>query len=313
MVKNMDSGKRWGKRQKDDRDWVGYNEELVVRGEFLLDTDWVKSWNVELEAMNQGKVGAKYEYPESLIKLQAIWHQWFDYRGIEGVTRKLVEACQLPDYNDYTTANRRVNKLDVKFRLPKSGSVSVSCDGSGMQFGNAGEHRERMYGNKNKRFIKIVITADPKTKKLLECDVSIVGEELSEPEIAEANMKILIHHGITISKFWGDGSYDVHNLFDFLDEYDIESAIKIRKNAVLRGNGCRRDKEVQEYRKWKYKKWAKKKSYGLRWLGTEGIFSAVKRKFGEKTSSRDPENAIKEVRLRFWVYDEMKEYARMLA
>ena len=30
-------GKRWGKPFKDSRNWPEYNEELVARGEFLLD------------------------------------------------------------------------------------------------------------------------------------------------------------------------------------------------------------------------------------------------------------------------------------
>ena len=37
-----EKGKRWGKKREDKRDWKKYNEELVVRGEFLLDLDWVK-------------------------------------------------------------------------------------------------------------------------------------------------------------------------------------------------------------------------------------------------------------------------------
>ncbi|HID42402.1 MAG TPA: hypothetical protein EYP30_01275 [Archaeoglobaceae archaeon] len=93
--------KRWGEEFIDNRDWVGYNEELVVRGEFYLDLDWVKSWNKELKEMNKGKVGARFEYPESMIKLQAVWHQWVDYRGIEGITRKLAGLGLIPQFNDF--------------------------------------------------------------------------------------------------------------------------------------------------------------------------------------------------------------------
>ncbi|MEK7250925.1 MAG: IS5/IS1182 family transposase, partial [Bacteroidota bacterium] len=124
--------------------------------------------------MNKGKVGAKYQYPESLISLQAVWHQWVDYRGIEGITRKLVEAAQLPAFNDYSTINRRVNRMDVRFKLPK-GSCCVSTDGSGMKFENAGEYRARMYG-KRRKYIKVVISADPLKKKMIDCDVSVEGE-----------------------------------------------------------------------------------------------------------------------------------------
>lgn len=61
---------RWGPNKKYLRDWIDYNEELVVRGEFLLDLDWVESWVAELEQMNYKKQGRQYEFPDSMIKLQ---------------------------------------------------------------------------------------------------------------------------------------------------------------------------------------------------------------------------------------------------
>ena len=309
----MQEKKRWGKKFKDKRNWVKYNEELVVRGEFLIGLDWVESWDEELEQMNRGKVGALYDYPESLIRLQAVWHQWIDYRGIEGITRTLVEVANLPAFNDYSTINRRVNKAEVSFTLPQSGSCAVSTDGSGMKFENAGEYRARMYGKKRKKYIKVTITADPINRKMLDCDVSVEGEGKSEPEIAQGHMKNLLLQGITIKGFWGDGSFDKFDLFNFLEQNSIEPHIKIRKNAVVKGECPMRDKELKEYKKKGYRKWAKEKEYGLRWNGTEGILSAVKRKFGEETRSTKIENALNEAKRKFWAYDEMKEYGKARA
>jgi len=302
--------KRWGKKFKDKRVWIKYNEELVVRGEFLLDMDWIKSWDKELEEMNKDKVGAKYEYPESLIKLQAVWYQWIDCRGIEGIMRKLVEFCQLPQANDYTTINRRINKLDVEFKMPKDKNICVAVDKSGMKFENSGEYRARMYGKKRK-YLAVKLTANPLTGDLLECDVDVEGTGLSEPEIAEWNMKILMHRGYNVLKFWGDGSFDAHDLFKFLEEFEIEPAIKIRKTAVLSGDNSLRDRELLIYKKIGYKKWARKREYGKRWVGTEGIFSAVKRKSGEQTRSHKTINALNEARRKFWAYAEMKNYAKL--
>ncbi|MBI5347455.1 MAG: IS5 family transposase [Candidatus Aenigmarchaeota archaeon] len=300
---------RWGKRFKDNRNWVKYNEELVVRGEFLLDLEWVMSWDSELEEMNREKVGAKYQYPESLIKLQAVWYQWIDYRGIEGITRKLVEIAKLPAFNDYTTINRRVNRLDVEFEFPKDKNICVSSDRSGMKFENSGEYRARMY-EKRRKFLAVTIIANPLTGELFECDVSLEGTQLSEPEIAEWNMKILMHRGYHIHKFFGDGSFDAHDLFSFCEENKIETAIKIRKTAVFTEYNTKRDRELEEYKKLGYKKWAKKKQYGKRWCGTETIFSAVKRKCGEETRSHIIKNALNEARRKFWAYDWMKSYSK---
>ena len=279
---------------------------FTIRGEFYLDCEWVMTWNAELTGMNKGKVGAKYEFPESLIRLQAVWHQWVDYRGIEGITRKLVEAAQLPAFNDYSTINRRVNRTGVNFALPKT-DCCVSADGSGMKFENAGEYRARMYG-KRRKYIKVVISADPVTKKMIECEVGVEGEINSEPEIAMKHMEGLLLHGITVKKFWGDGSFDTLDVFAFLEHNEIDPAVKPRKNAVLEEGDCLRNREIVAIKKG-YKRWARERQYGLRWNGTEGIFSAVKRKFGEQTRSHKIENACSEVRRKFWAYDTMKVYA----
>ncbi|MEM4115236.1 MAG: hypothetical protein QXP59_04430 [Saccharolobus sp.] len=44
----------------------------------------------------------------------------------------------------------------------------------------------------------------------------------------------------------------------------------------------------------------------MRWVRTEGIFSAVKRKYGENTVSRSKESLIAEGYQRFWAYDTIK-------
>ena len=197
--------------------------------------------------------------------------------------------------------------MDVKFDLPK-GNCCVSTDSSGMKFENAGEYRARMYGKKQKKYIRVTISADPKRRKMLDCDVSVEGEGNSDSEIAIEHMENLLSQNIGISKFWGDGSFDSFDLFAFLEHCSIDPAVKPRKSAIVSGDKTLRDKEVLKIKKG-YKQWARERQYGLRWNGTEGIFSAVKRKFGERTRSHKIENACSEVKRKFWAYDEMKHYA----
>ena len=138
------------------------------------------------------------------------------------------------------------------------------------------------------------------------------GEGLSEPETAMLHLKKLIKEGFVINKFWGDGAFDVNNLFNFLQKYGILSAIKIRENASGNADGSmRRAREVEEYKKDGYKEWARRKHYGRRWTGSEVIFSAVKVIFGEKTRAKKIPNMIKEVKRRFWAYQKMKKYAEI--
>src|SRR3989338_8465755 len=139
--------KRWGKKKKYLRDWHAYNEELVRRGTFYLDFEWAKSWKKELAGMNKNKVGAPYQFPESLIELQAVWHQLVNYRGVEGITRAVVEAGKLPQYNDFSTINRRVNKMNTKIMLPEKGDIYAATDGTGTKLNMSGEYFEAKYGD----------------------------------------------------------------------------------------------------------------------------------------------------------------------
>ena len=306
-----EKGKRWGKNRKDNRDWKKTNEELVVRGEFLLELGWIKSWDKELKTMNEGKRGSPYEFPKSLIELQAVWNQWVSVRGVEGITRKLVEVAGLPNYNDYSTINRRIRKIEPCFELPTSGSCCASSDGTGMRMHNAGEYRHIKYRGKQRRWLKVVITADPNTKDLLKVEVNLDGEGGSESEIAMEHLNELYEKGIDVLKFWGDGAFDVHDLFNLLEQHSTDSAIPPRDDASNNAKGSmRRAREVADYKSKTWDEWAKGKEYGKRWLGTEGIFSSVKGIFGEDTRAKTPKTACLEAERKFWAYEMIRRYAK---
>jgi len=309
----MAKRERWGKKFEDKRDWKRENKKYRVRGEFLFDLDFVKSWDKELIEMNEGKRGAPFQFPESFINWLAVLNQWISNRGLQGVTRRFQDYGLIPKEADYSTISIRINKIDTSFELPKEGNISVSTDGSGMKMSNRGDYKETKYGDGKKKFLKVTISADPYKKKLLDIDVCVDGEGASEPEVAMSHLEQLIALGFDVDKFFGDGSFDAHTLFDLLDQYAILSGIKIRKNASLDPEGTgswRRKQEVLKYRKKGYKKWARETEYGRRWTGTEGIFSAVKGIFGEETRSKNIDNMLHEVKRKFWAYDKMCQYAK---
>lgn len=301
------------RKNKDNRNWKQYNEQLVVRGEFYLDFEFVNNWNKQLEKMNKGKRGGQYKYPDSFIRWEAVWKQWIDYRGLEGIARSLAKLGLVPNYNDYSTIWHRVHGMIPEIRLPTEKEIEVASDGSGLKTNNAGEYRIYKYGKKKstkKKHLVVVITADIKHKKLLNVDVHIEGKGKSEPRIAEKHLKKLKKKGMKIKKFYGDCAFDTNKFFDCLEESKIESAVKIRKNAstdYCRGSKRRRH-EIRDYRKLGYEQWASKKQYGMRWIATEGIFSAVKRKFGENIVSKNRVTMRVEAMQRFWSYDLLKEY-----
>ncbi|EQD80893.1 transposase, IS4 family protein, partial [mine drainage metagenome] len=124
--------KSFGKRiYKDNRDWKRYNEELVVRWTFFLDFSFVEDWDKELEKMNRGKRGGQYLFPDSFMHWLAIWHQLVNYRGLEGIARKLSELQLIPYYEDFSTAWHRIHNFTPEIKLPAFKKLNVSGDGTG--------------------------------------------------------------------------------------------------------------------------------------------------------------------------------------
>ena len=168
-----------------------------------------------------------------------------------------------------------------------------------------------MVGRKKKKWLRVVISANPFTKDLLDLEVHVDGEGPSEPEVAMQHLQNLYSLGINVDKFWGDGAFDVLELFNLLEKHGTESAIPPRENASKNAKGSmRRVREVFEFQTKTWKEWARHKQYGKRWLGTEGIFSAIKRTFGEKTKAKTADNMCKEIKRRFWAYETMRKYAQ---
>ena len=247
LYKNTRKNGRWGKKeQKDNRNWPEYNEQLVVRGEFYLDFDFVNNWKKELERMNEGKIGAPFLFPDSFTKWQAIWHQLVDYRGLEGIARKLSKFGLIPEYDDYTTIWYRIHKMRPEISLPDYNNLEVGSDGSGLKTNNAGEYRVVKYGEKTrKKHLVIVITADVKHKKLLCVDAYVDGEGDGESKTSLRHIKKLERKGKKIKSFYGDGGFDNNDTFEELDKRGIEPKIPVQINASSPYSGAARRKHVR--------------------------------------------------------------------
>ena len=198
---------RGGKKFVDKRNWEKNDRQLVKRGEYLLDLDFVEGWNQELVEMNRNKVGALFKFPKSLIQLQAVWHgKSIPYRMIEGMTIRLVEMSELPDYNDYTTIDRRVNRMSTKIAVPQGNNLTLFSDGTSVQVVEGGESLREKYGKKNRRWVQVVIWGDPVTKEPVSFEVNIV--QSSEIASAKKQIEELLNQGVDIRAAGGDGAFD---------------------------------------------------------------------------------------------------------
>lgn len=299
--------KRWGDTFIDRRNWSVCSEQLVKRGEFLLDVDFVSHWKEELSSMNAGKRGAPYLFPNSLIELQAVWHaKKIPCRMVEGITRQLVIIGRVPDYNDFSTINRRINQLACKLILPKSDNLTLFSDGTSLQAIEGGEYLREKYGKKNRRWIQVVILGDPKTKEPVSFEVNLI--QSSELDSTKRQLVELKKRGIKIAAAGGDGTFDEIAFWNQLVYERIEPIIKPDKNAIIPSGSRERDKNTDERNALGYDLWAREHGYGFRWPATEGIFSAVKRIFGEQIHARTEIGMIQEAKVKFWAYQRLKRY-----
>lgn len=291
----------------DNRKWKEYNEELVMRGYFYLNPEFLSKWNEEVIQMNSRKVGEPYLYPESMIKFLAILHSKFDFRGLEGIMRSLSKTYkfQFPVIS-YTQISRRYNKLNIDFKVLKEDLedyLEVGVDGSGEKSTKRGGWMREKWKVK-KGWIKVVIMGcKNKDGKKYVIDIQVGTETLNERKVAR--MMIKRNHN-NIGKFYADGLHDCKETFNICQEYDILPAIKIRKNAQVRSFGSpKRREEVLIYKSMPHEEWAREKGYGNRWPLTEGIFSGCKRIFGEDVSATKKKNMYHEVKVKFWAYNQL--------
>lgn len=300
----MTRKKRWGKKYKDTRDWKVYNEQLVKRGEFYLHPRFLSSWLPEVKEMNIGKEGSPYFYPQSLIEFLTILHaKSFDYRACEGILHALAKQFNNFPVISYPQICRRVNQLDIDFKVDGKNLI-VGVDGSGMKVSNQGDWMRKMWSDKKRRgWIKVVILGDKKGNIV---DVKIGDEDLDERRAARRLVK---KHGEKVDKLLADGLHDDKATFNLCKKLGIKPIIKIRDNASDNADGSfLRKKCVKEYQELGYKKWAKLHQYGLRWTSTEGIYSAVKRIFGEYVRAVKKRFMYREAKLKFWAYQQLKNF-----
>lgn len=288
------------RKYADNRNWPEYNRKLVKRGEYYINPKFLESWNEEVRQMNAGKVGEPYFYPESMIKFLAILHcRGNDYRTCEGVLSAVSKNYKFEfPVICYTQICRRVNVLDVNFEISEENLI-VAGDGSGEKSTKRGGWMREKWKVK-KGWIKVVILGTPDGKIV---DIRVGTETLDE----RASVRGMIRNNHKkINKIILDGLHDCKATFNLCEEYNIETAIKIRKNAQTKAKGSpRRKQEVILYKSMTHKEWVKEKQHGLRWPASEGIFSRQKTIFGEYVSAKKKRNMYHEVKLKFWAVNEL--------
>jgi len=277
------------------------NEGLVKRGEILLDLRILDRWDSELAEMNARKEGGRYVYPEIFVRLLGYVHLLFHlpYRQTEGFLKALRRFDSRIHVPDYSTIDRRVNRLHVKLSEEDYGNdLVIAVDASGIKVSNRGDWMRRKW-RVRRGYLKIHIAVDVKRKRILALEVTdekVGDERMLQPLVEEASRKG------KIAKTIGDGAYDTKSSFRYLDANGIEPVIKVRKDASSRAGGCvPRRLVAQEYLR-DPEAWKRRHGYGQRWMA-ETVFSSLKRTFGEYVSAKTMRNMANEIMLKASLYN----------
>lgn len=283
--------------------WRQYNASLVNRGDITLwlDEAVLESWEHDNA---ERKVGHPYVYSDLAIEALLTLRELFrlPYRQTEGLGKALVALLQATiAIPDYTSLQKRAAKLKVAIAVGPAtrGPVHVIVDSSGVKVYGEGEWRVRCYGVERRRtWRKLHLAVDPQTQE-------IVAQLLTTNQVGDANQVAPLLEQVKrpIEKFYGDGGYDHHHVFQTLAAKQIEPIIAIRKNASIQQHGnsraprLARDECLRQIRRYGRRGWKQRSGYHRRSL-VETAFSRLKRRFGDTFKNRRLDNQQTEVALR---------------
>jgi len=151
-----------------------------------------------------------------------------------------------------------------------------------------------------KRFIKIHVDTDTKTKKIV--SMSVTKEDVHDGKMLKELVDD-VSKNYDIKKVLADGGYDSKDNFRQLDEMKVIPAIKVRKNSSVKNNAKYIPRKLSVIQQLKdLNRWKKRHGYGMRWM-VESVFSSIKRTFGEHVSSVKWNSIVNELMLKASIYN----------
>jgi hypothetical protein len=136
-----------------NKSWHDYNESLIERGRILVDIGFLKSRNKEIKKINEGKVGALFEYSDSYIHFLAFLKIGFKipYRTVQGIVRGLSDYIGIEEEIHFTQLRRRILQLKPHIEHRRGGGggedeeegpITLVVDASGLAVSKKGDYIE---------------------------------------------------------------------------------------------------------------------------------------------------------------------------
>ena len=102
-------------------------------------TDFLTNWDKELKAMNKGKNGRPYIYPNTFIEFCSLIYAFLHLpcHQLEGYLSALSGLIPGLRSADYTTLWERIVKLERDIPIPEN-NIAVAVDSTGIKVTNRG-------------------------------------------------------------------------------------------------------------------------------------------------------------------------------
>jgi hypothetical protein len=142
------------------------------------------------------------------------------YRQTERIIKSHV-GNKIPSLPDFSTINRRVNRLDLKIKNKNARELEdryiiIDIDSTGIKVTNRGQWMNKKWNTRIKKgYMKIHVAVDIKSKKILSMEITDkhVHDNRMLPTLVDDLVK---SNEYIIDKFLADGAYDSNDTFRYL-------------------------------------------------------------------------------------------------
>ena len=273
------------------RNWPDYNKALVRRVSLTVwvGEDLLAAWH---EHERTGRRGCPRTYSAAAILTMATLMEVYGLplRATRGLLLSVVELLGLSlPVPCYSTLSRRRQSLAIALpRRPKSSTLHLVVDSTGVKIYGEGEWKVRRYGwSKRRTWRKLHLGVDEATGEVAAAAVSTnaCGDGQALPAL-------LSQIEGEIRQVTGDGGYDDRQCYDAIRERGARAVIPPQKGARIWRHGNTkaerhdRDENLRSIRRHGRAKWKRESGYHRRSLAEVVVFR-LKMVFGERASARN--------------------------
>jgi len=307
-------------KPKPKRNWKKYEAELKRRSakriNFLFRKPSKAQLEKELRRMNRGKKGRVFEIPATVVGFSVFFKTSFHVndRDLAKFLKKTFgKDIPFRELDHSSIVKRRQDlQFSVPFDLSRENleGKTIYFDGTCMRLERGGNYRSRKYGT-NVKYMRIGVFTNDEGKAV---DICIGDEHDAEVNMIRAKMPELKKS--KARAFVCDGAAAAIDVVANLKLSGIEPVIRAADPSVAKASNAPPDYQCVGHRRideiiWQkfaapqkdYQKWRKETGYSMRWVFSEGRFSALKRMGGEEVLCRTKKAIHDEICARFMLLD----------